>query len=92
MLARINPLRREDLAGTALCVLREDVDPDGWLRLELTFQDLRHAAWAIWQLGTEAEALAPQVLRSVLFERAASIAAVYREDLLLSSTGTGDDI
>lgn len=77
VLVRVNPARREDLVGTALAVLAEDTDEDGWLRLEVTFQDPRHAEWALWQLTTNAEALAPQWLRDSLRNRAAAIATRY---------------
>jgi predicted DNA-binding transcriptional regulator YafY len=43
----------------------------------VTFQDSRHAEWALWQLGTDAEALAPPSLRTALRDRAAAIAARY---------------
>jgi predicted DNA-binding transcriptional regulator YafY len=71
--------RREDLAGTALAVRTEEADADGWLRIEATFQDSRHAEWALWQLGTNAEALAPQWLRTSLRNRAAALATRYEE-------------
>ncbi|MFJ4798610.1 helix-turn-helix transcriptional regulator [Kitasatospora purpeofusca] len=74
---RVDPARREDLVGTALAVLAEEADADGRLRLEVTFQDPRHAEWAVWQLGTNAEALAPQWLRDSLRDRAAAIATCY---------------
>ncbi|MEU5609364.1 helix-turn-helix transcriptional regulator [Streptomyces sparsogenes] len=77
VLVRVNPARREDLVGTALAVLAEETEADGRLRLEVTFQDPRHAEWALWQLATDAEALAPQWLRSCLRDRAAAIAARY---------------
>ncbi|GAA2333304.1 helix-turn-helix transcriptional regulator [Streptomyces cuspidosporus] len=77
VLVRVDPARREDLAGTALAVLAEAADADGRLRMEVTFQDPRHAEWALWQLATDAEALAPQWLRSSLRDRAAAIAARY---------------
>ncbi|AWS43766.1 YafY family protein [Streptosporangium sp. 'caverna'] len=77
VLVRMNPARREELAGTALAVLAEETDPDGRLRLEVTFQDQRHAEWALWQLATDAEALAPQWLRTSLRDRAAAIATRY---------------
>ncbi len=77
VLVRMNPARREDLVGTALAVLSEEPDADGWLRLEVTFQDLRHAEWALWQLSTSAEALAPHRLRTALRDRAAAIATRY---------------
>jgi predicted DNA-binding transcriptional regulator YafY len=78
VLVRVHPARREDLLGTAVAVRAEEPDGDGWLRLEVTFQDLRHAEWALWQLGTDAEALSPQSLRASLHNRAAAIAARYR--------------
>ena len=77
VLVRVNPTRREDLVGTALAVRAQEADADGWLRLEVTFQDPRHAEWALWQLATQAEALAPPWLRTALHDRAAAIAARY---------------
>ncbi|MFF3334982.1 helix-turn-helix transcriptional regulator [Streptomyces sp. NPDC002888] len=74
---RVNPARREDLLDTALAVRAEEPDADGWLRLEVTFQDSRHAEWALWQLNTDAEALTPQSLRTALRNRAAAIATRY---------------
>ncbi|WP_411078940.1 helix-turn-helix transcriptional regulator [Streptomyces sp. cmx-18-6] len=76
-LVRVDPARREDLVGTALAVLTEQADADGRLRLEVAFQDARHAEWALWQLTTYAEALAPQWLRTALHGRAAAVAAHY---------------
>jgi predicted DNA-binding transcriptional regulator YafY len=78
-LVRVNPARREELLDTALAVRAEEPGPDGWPRLELTFQDARHAEWALWQLDTDAEALAPASLRAALHNRAAAVAARYRE-------------
>ncbi|MDL5203413.1 WYL domain-containing protein [Streptomyces sp. ALI-76-A] len=77
VLVRVNPARREELLDTALAVRAEDPDADGWLRLKVTFQDTRHADWALWQLGTDAEALAPRSLRTSLRERAAAMATRY---------------
>ncbi|GAA0934803.1 helix-turn-helix transcriptional regulator [Nonomuraea longicatena] len=77
VLARVHPARRDDLLGTALAVLAEESDSDGWLRMEVTFQDPRHAEWALWQLTMSAEALSPQWLREALRERAVAIAARY---------------
>ncbi|WP_338781359.1 WYL domain-containing protein [Streptomyces sp. DG1A-41] len=77
VLVRLDPARREDLVGTALAVLAEEADADGRLRLEVTFQDARHAEWALWQLATDAEALAPQWLRTALRDRAAAVATRY---------------
>ncbi|NNH68482.1 WYL domain-containing protein [Nocardia uniformis] len=80
VLLRVNPERREELVDTVLAVRAEATDADGWLRLEVTFQDPRHAEWALWQLATNAEALAPQWLRTSLHSRAAAIATRYRGD------------
>lgn len=77
VLVRMHPARREELADTALAVLSEAADGDGRLRLEVTFQDTRHAVWALWQLGTDAEALAPESLRAALRDRAAALVAHY---------------
>ncbi|WP_329387857.1 WYL domain-containing protein [Streptomyces sp. NBC_01351] len=77
VLVRVNPARREELLDTTLAVRAEEPEADGRLRLEVTFQDSRHAEWALWQLGMDAEALAPQSLRTSLHNRAAAIAARY---------------
>jgi predicted DNA-binding transcriptional regulator YafY len=74
---RVDPARREELLDTALAVRAEEPAGDGWLRLEVTFQDLRHAEWALWQLETDAEALAPQSLRTALRDKAMAMAAGY---------------
>lgn len=78
-LVRLHPARRETLVATALAVLGETTDPDGWLRLEVTFQDRRHAEWASWQLSTGAEVLEPRWLRASLRARATAIAARYAD-------------
>lgn len=79
VLVRVSPERREDLLSTALAVRAEEPEADGWLRLEVTFQDSRHAEWALWQLSTDAEALSPRSLRTALRDRAATIAARYAD-------------
>jgi predicted DNA-binding transcriptional regulator YafY len=77
VLVRVEPARREGLVGTAVAVRAEAADADGWLRLEVSFQDRRHAEWALWRLGTDAEALEPQWLRTSLHDRATTIARRY---------------
>jgi len=77
VLLRVDAARRDDLLRTALAVLAEEPDADGRLRMEVTFQDSRHAEWALWQLATTAEALAPPWLRRALHDRAVAIAACY---------------
>jgi predicted DNA-binding transcriptional regulator YafY len=75
---RVEPERRDDLLKDAVAVRAEAPEPDGRLRLEVTYQDAEHAEWALWQLGDVAEALAPQSLRDSLHARAAALAARYR--------------
>ncbi|WP_030106500.1 helix-turn-helix transcriptional regulator [Actinoalloteichus caeruleus] len=77
VLVRVNPARRAELVGTAVAVHSEDIGPDGWPRLEVSFQDARHAEWALWRLAADAEALEPQWLRTSLRDRAATLAARY---------------
>lgn len=73
----VDPARREDLLDRVLAVRAEAPAADGRLRLEVTFHDAEHAEWALWQLGTLVEAVAPQSLREALRERAAALAARY---------------
>ncbi|PPS67524.1 MULTISPECIES: helix-turn-helix transcriptional regulator [Streptomyces] len=77
VLVRVAPARREHLVSNALAVCAEEADADGWLRLNVIFQDSRHAEWALWQHATDAEVLAPQWLRTSLHNRATTIAARY---------------
>ncbi|MCP2322239.1 putative DNA-binding transcriptional regulator YafY [Hamadaea flava] len=74
---RLNPRRREELISTAVAVLAEETEADGRLRLEVTFQDARHAEWALWQLSTNGEVLSPQWLRDALHDRAVAVAKRY---------------
>ncbi len=77
VLVRLDPARREDLVGTALAVITEETGADGRLRMEVSFQDHRHARWALWQLATYAEVLTPQWLRDYLHDRAVAVAGRY---------------
>jgi len=79
VLVRVQLSRREELLNTAVAVRTENPDADGWLQLEVTYQDLRHAEWALWQLDTAAEVLSPESLRAALRDRASTIAARYGE-------------
>ncbi|KJK38165.1 DeoR faimly transcriptional regulator [Streptomyces variegatus] len=79
VLVRVDPKRREELLSSAVAVRTAELDDDGLLRLEVTFQDLRHAEWALWQLSTDAEVLAPGVLRTSLHDRAAAMANRYAD-------------
>lgn len=74
---RVQVSRREELLDATRAVRAEEPEPDGWVRLDVTFEDLRHAVWAIWRLETDAEVLAPESLRGALRERIARLAARY---------------
>ncbi|MFE6775334.1 helix-turn-helix transcriptional regulator [Streptomyces sp. NPDC057702] len=78
-LVRVRAARREELLETALAVRAEEPDAEGWSRLEVTFQDARHAEWALWELGPDAEALTPRSLRASLHARATAIATRYAD-------------
>ncbi|NYD98827.1 putative DNA-binding transcriptional regulator YafY [Kineosphaera limosa] len=80
VVVRVAPARREDLLNNARSVRLEAAEPDGRVRLEVAFEDLRHAVWAVWQLGTAAEVLAPEELRAALRDRAQTLAARYGSD------------
>lgn len=79
VLVRVDPKRREELLSSAVAVRTAELDADGSLRLEVTFQDLRHAEWALWRLSTDAEVLAPGALRTSLHDRAAAMADRYTD-------------
>ena len=75
---RVTATRREELLDKAIAVRAEEQHADGRLTLEVTFQDAWHAEWALWQLGTEAEAIAPESLRTALRDRAAAMVTCYQ--------------
>ena len=70
--------RRDELLDHARAVRAEEPGADGWVTLEVTFEDLRHAVWAIWQLGADAEVLAPDAARRAMYERAEALVGRYR--------------
>lgn len=88
VIVRIASARREELVGTAIAIHAEGADADGWLRLELSFQDARHAEWALWQLATDADVIAPTSLRTALRNRAAALAIRYATE----GGGMHDDV
>ncbi|MET9366648.1 WYL domain-containing protein [Streptomyces griseoflavus] len=74
---RVDPGRRDHLVATALAVRAETTDTDGRLRMDVEFQDARHAEWALWEHAPYAEVLAPQWLRTSLRDRATAVATRY---------------
>jgi predicted DNA-binding transcriptional regulator YafY len=77
VLVRVKPAHRERLVGTVLAIRSEETDPDGWTRLDVVFQDSRHAEWALWDHALGTEVLAPTWLRASLHERAVTVASRY---------------
>jgi predicted DNA-binding transcriptional regulator YafY len=77
VLVRVRATRTDELLKHARAVRAQVQDVDGWVRLDLTFEDLRHAVWAIWQLDTAVEVLAPDSLRAAICRRADVLVARY---------------
>ena len=75
---RIRTSCREELLETARAVRSEEPEADGWVRLNVTFDDTRHAVWAVWRLGTDADVLTPESVRDALHGRAEALTARYR--------------
>lgn len=78
VLVRVKAARREEVLNTVCALRAEEPEADGWVRLDVDFQDLRHAVWALWQLDTDAEALSPDALRVAIGDRANALAGRYR--------------
>ncbi|MEU4553108.1 helix-turn-helix transcriptional regulator [Micromonospora violae] len=76
---RVKASRREELLNSTRAVRAEQPDAQDWVRLDVTFEDLRHAIWAVWQLGTDAELLAPDAARRAMHERAKALVARYEQ-------------
>ncbi|WP_018155873.1 helix-turn-helix transcriptional regulator [Demetria terragena] len=74
---RVAAGHREALLDLVRSVRSEKPEGDGWVRLVVTFEDLRHATWAIWQLGTGVEVIKPEAVRAALHQRAAILLARY---------------
>ncbi|WP_424217221.1 helix-turn-helix transcriptional regulator (plasmid) [Streptomyces sp. BI20] len=75
--ARAEPAHRDHLVDTALVLHAEETDPEGRSLLTLSFQDRRHAEWALWQYAPHIEVLDPPWLRAALHDRAVALAARY---------------
>lgn len=78
VVVRIKTSRREELLENASAVRAEEPELDDWIRLDVTFEDLRHAVWAVWRLDTDAEVLAPESVRDAMYVRAEALTARYR--------------
>ncbi len=74
---RVRSSRRDELLDAARAVRSEENAENDWVRLDVAFEDLRHASWAVWQLGSDAEVLAPETLRIELRDRALRLVTRY---------------
>lgn len=79
VLVRVKSSRREELLEMARAARAEEPDADGWVRMDVSFEDLRHALWALWQLDTDTEALAPASLRRAIRQRATTLLERYHD-------------
>jgi predicted DNA-binding transcriptional regulator YafY len=66
-------------AGIAEAVLRAEPDARGWRRATVPIEGIAHAAGLLLGFADEVEVLGPPELRRALAERAARVAALYRE-------------
>ncbi|MGM1018776.1 MAG: helix-turn-helix transcriptional regulator [Actinomycetota bacterium] len=78
VVVRVKTSRREELLENARGIRSEEPEPDDWVHLDVTFEDLRHAVWAVWRLDTDAEVLAPESVREALYVRAEALTTRYR--------------
>lgn len=78
VVVHIKPSRREELLENARAVRSEEPEADDWVRLDVTFEDTRHAVWAVWRLGTDAEVIAPESVRDAIYARAEALTTRYR--------------
>lgn len=67
---------RQLLAGVVGVRSQDDHDDD-WVRLQVSYQDLRHARWALWMLGPDVVVLAPADLRQAMHRRAQDLVEAY---------------
>ncbi|MFV0461183.1 MAG: helix-turn-helix transcriptional regulator [Actinomycetales bacterium] len=89
VIVRVHMSRREELLNMARAVRAEEPESDGWVQLDLTFEDQRHAVWVVWQLDTAAEVLSPESLREALRSRAAELADLYKDECVQDQKGQG---
>jgi hypothetical protein len=76
---RVRPGCRDALAAVALAVAADAVDPDGWLRVELTFADRAHAVGVLWGRVPDVTVLGPDELRAEFADRVAGALAGLRD-------------
>ncbi|GIH26710.1 transcriptional regulator [Acrocarpospora phusangensis] len=60
-------------------VASAETGPDGWLRLTVPVESVRHAPWQFLRLGSALEVLGPPELRERMAEAAEELAGMYRD-------------
>lgn len=82
---RVHASREDELLETVRAVCEKPVHDGAWCCIDVSYDDLEHAIWSIWRLGSDAEVITPQTLRTALHERAEKVAAQYRRSSASSS-------
>ncbi|MFX0539718.1 helix-turn-helix transcriptional regulator [Ornithinimicrobium sp. Y1847] len=77
-IVRVRDSRRQEVLDAARGVSGATPGPQGWVDLEITFDDVRHAVWAVWQLGADAEVLSPDEVRIQIHDRATRLVERYQ--------------
>lgn len=75
---RVKAQRRNELLKHVVSLENEQEAEGEWSSFEVTFNDLAHAVWAVWQLDTDAEVESPEDLRDSLRKRAESLERRYQ--------------
>ncbi|GAA1004154.1 transcriptional regulator [Acrocarpospora pleiomorpha] len=66
-----------DVTDTALTAA--ETMPDGWLRLAVPIESVRHARWQLLRLGSGVEVLDPPELRKLMAETIEELSVMYRD-------------
>ncbi|MBO3749743.1 YafY family transcriptional regulator [Streptosporangiaceae bacterium NEAU-GS5] len=62
----------------AKAMVEAEIEPDGWLRLTVPVESVRHARWVLLRMGAQLEVLAPAELREMIAETVAELSRMYR--------------
>ncbi|MCK0093048.1 YafY family transcriptional regulator [Rhodococcus sp. HNM0563] len=75
---KVRESRRDELAAVAISVAERPADDERWCLAEVEFGSSGHAGAVMWQLGDDAELLAPQALRDEIRMQALKLSARHR--------------
>lgn len=65
------------VATDAALATAEPPDADGWIRMRLPVESLRHACWQLMRLGASVEVLEPPELRATMIRTLREMSALY---------------